>query len=45
MRVKSKETAQENIKNNLEVINWLLNAGAITPADARDMRKYVEGMA
>ena len=45
MHVKSKETAQEHIRNNLEVIEWLLTAGAITSADARDMRKYVENLA
>lgn len=45
MRVKlAKQTIQDSIRNNLEVIEWLLTAGAITSADARDMRKYVESL-
>lgn len=28
-------------KNDMEVIEWLLNAGAITQEDARYMKNYV----
>ena len=34
----------ENARNDLEVINWLLHAGAISPEDARYMRNYVQGL-
>ena len=34
----------ENARNDLEVINWLLRAGAITPEDAKFMRNYVQSL-
>jgi hypothetical protein len=42
MRVKSYN--HENARNDLEVIDWLLNAGAITKEDAHFMRKYVQNL-
>ncbi len=34
----------EKASNDLQVIDWLLKAGAITHKDARDMRKYVQSL-
>jgi hypothetical protein len=34
----------ENARNDLEVIDWLLNAGAISQEDARFMRNYVQNL-
>ncbi len=34
----------ENARNDLEVITWLLSAGAISPEDARYMRNYVQSL-
>lgn len=36
-----KSYTPENARNDLEVINWLLTAGAISPEDARFMKNYV----
>jgi len=35
----------EHARNDLEVIEWLLKAGAITPEDARYMKRYVQSLA
>jgi hypothetical protein len=43
MRVKSYTT--EHARNDLEVIEWLLKAGAISPEDARYMKRYVQNLA
>jgi hypothetical protein len=40
MRVKSYNA--ENARNDLEVIEWLLRAGAITQEDAQYMKRYVQ---
>jgi len=34
----------EQARNDLEVIDWLLTAGAITKEDARYMRNYVQNL-
>jgi hypothetical protein len=40
-----KTYTSENARNDLEVIEWLLSAGAISEQDARFMRKTVQNMA
>ena len=39
-----KSYTPENARNDLEVINWLLSAGAISLEDARYMRNYVHSI-
>ncbi len=34
----------QNASSDLQVIDWLLKAGAITNKDAHDMRKYVQSL-
>jgi len=34
----------EKASKDLQVIDWLLKAGAITQKDAHDMRKYVQSL-
>ena len=42
MRMMSYTTEQAS--NDLEVIEWLLRAGAITKEDARFMKNYVQNL-
>ncbi|MEM4240245.1 MAG: hypothetical protein QXM31_01205 [Candidatus Woesearchaeota archaeon] len=34
----------EKASSDLQVIDWLLKAGAITSKDAREMRRYVQSL-
>jgi hypothetical protein len=40
-----KSYTSENARNDLAVIEWLLNAGAISQEDARFMRRTVQNLA